>query len=135
MDHFVTRHELRGMDGYILVALAKVTVFARFTVFASFTVFAIRIAVTIFPAGAAGDAAAALGVLLAVGLAAEDLMIDFLEIAMIVTSDSKLNCCTATSNATRVPNMPPANLFLYVVERTGYREWRFNRRVWIAHHG
>jgi hypothetical protein len=84
--------------------LAKVTpVFARFAVdfarfavdFARFTFLATRSAVTIFPAGAAGDAVADLGALMAVGLAVEDLMIDFLETAMIVTSHMNLNCCTA----------------------------------------
>jgi hypothetical protein len=75
------RPAFRRADIYILAALAKVTVFARFAVFA------IRIAVTILPAGAAGDAVVDLGALLAVGLAVEDLMIDFLETGMGTTSE------------------------------------------------
>jgi hypothetical protein len=55
------------------------------TDFASLALFAMRIAVTIFPAGAAGDAVVDLVVLVAVGLE-EDLMIDFFETAMDLTS-------------------------------------------------
>ncbi len=55
------------------------------TDFASFALFAMRIAVTILPAGAAGEAVADLGALVAVGLA-EDLMMDFFETAMEITS-------------------------------------------------
>jgi hypothetical protein len=95
----------RAQVDYILVTLAKVMVFARFAVFA------MRIAVTILPAGAAGEAVATFGALLAVGLAVEDLIIDFLEIAIILTSGMNLIFCTATSIATRVPNISPANLF------------------------
>ena len=55
------------------------------TAFARLAVFAIRIAVTILPAGAAGDALVDFAVLVTVGLA-EDFMIDFFETAMGLTS-------------------------------------------------
>jgi hypothetical protein len=54
-----------------------------FTDFASLALLAMRIAVSILPAGTAGDAVADLAVLVAVGLA-DDLMIDFFETAMEV---------------------------------------------------
>jgi len=45
-----------------------------------------RIAVTILPAGAAGDAVVDLAAFVAVGLAVEDLMSDFFETGMGITS-------------------------------------------------
>jgi hypothetical protein len=76
----------RVTDFARLTDLARLTDFARLADLASFAVLAMRIAVTILPAGAAGDVAAEIGAFGAEGLVVEDLMIDFFETAMIVTS-------------------------------------------------
>lgn len=73
---------------------ARLMDFARFTDFARLAFFETLIAVTILPAGAAGDAAADLETFPVAGLGAEDLIIDLLEIAMIVTSELNLNFST-----------------------------------------
>jgi len=78
--------------------------------------FAIFIAVTILPAGAAGDAIADLEAFAVVVLAVVDFTIDFLETAMIVTSGMYLNCCTARLIATHMPNTQPSKTFLYSIE-------------------
>jgi hypothetical protein len=69
----------------IVAFLAKVAFFARVT-FARLAFLAMRMAVTILPAGAAGEAVVDLVDLVAALGADEDLMMDFFEIAMGVTS-------------------------------------------------
>jgi hypothetical protein len=102
MDAVLQRHEFDAADAQNLVAdfanviFARVTDFARLIDFARFALFAIRIAVTILPAGAA---IVDLGALLAPGLAAEDLMSDFLEMAMGETSGLSLTSSTAIPSA------------------------------------
>jgi hypothetical protein len=121
MDAVLKRHEFDAADAQNLAAdfanvtLANVT-FANLIDFASFALFAIRIAVTILPAGTAGAAVVDLGALPAVGLAAEDLMSDFLETAMGKTSGLSLTSSTALPSASRVPNRPPLNNFIYAIE-------------------
>jgi len=88
MEPILKRHEFDAAGAQNLAAdfanvtFARVTDFARLIDFARLARFAIRIAVTILPAGTAGAAIVDLGALPAVGLAAEELMIDFLEMAM-----------------------------------------------------
>jgi hypothetical protein len=74
-----------------------------------------RIAVTILPAGAAGDAVAGLAVLVAVGLA-DDLMIDFFETAMEVPHMEFVLLSTTLANASGVPNFRTSLKFPYPYE-------------------
>jgi hypothetical protein len=77
-------------------------------------------AVTILPAGTVGTPVVDLGALVAMGLwAAEDLMIDFFETVMGVTSHLNLWFVTALSNACSVPKFGAVGRFLNVPDKEG----------------